>query len=114
MSQAQSVNTDYDLSGSLAGQIESPVIFTSVKLLALVAGATNPGNLTLFGGTNPFLAGLGGTTPNVVAPPDGIVLLSKTDAAGWAITGASNDNLRVASAATVGTYTFDLVVLGIG
>jgi len=110
---SQSTNTDIDLSGALT-QAFGTVVFTAVKVIAVVAGASNPGNLTLFGGTNPFLAGLAGTTPTITLAPGELFFLSKTDASGWAVTNSSNDNFRVASAATAGTYTWDIVILGIG
>lgn len=108
----QSVNTDIDLSGALT-QAFGTVVFTGVKVLAVVAGASNPANLTLFGGTNPFLGPLGGTTPTYSLPPGEPVIMTKVDATGWAVTNSSNDNFRVATPATAGTYTWDIVVLGI-
>jgi len=111
-SASQSTNTDIDLSGALS-QAFGTVVFTGVKVLCVVAGASNPGNLTLFGGTNPFLGPLGGTTPTVTLAPGEVFLVSKTDASGWAVANASTDTFRVASAATSGTYTWDIVILGI-
>jgi hypothetical protein len=113
VSVSQSTNTDIDLSGSLS-QAFGAVVFTAVKALLIVAGDSNPGNLTVFGGTNPFLGPLSGTTPAVVLAAGQALLFTKTDATGWAVTNATNDTLRVASAATSGTYTYDIVVLGIG
>lgn len=109
---AQSVNTDYDLSGSLAGSFGT-VAFTAVKALIVVADASNPGALTLFGGTNPFLGPLSGTTPAYSLLPGQPVVMTRTDATGWAIVNSTNDNFRIATAATVGTYSWDLLVAGI-
>jgi hypothetical protein len=109
---AQSVNTDIDLSGALT-QAFGTVVFTAVKAILIVAGDANPGALTLFGGTNPFLGPLTGTTPAVTLEAGQVFVVTKTSAAGWAVTNASNDNFRVASAATAGTYTWDIVLLGI-
>lgn len=109
---AQSVNTDYDLSGTLGGSYGN-VVFTAVKGILIIAGAANPGILTLFGGTNPFLAGLTGTTPAVQLAAGQHFSWTKLDAAGWAVTNTSNDNFRIGTAATVGTYTWKLLVVGI-
>ena len=113
VSVTQSTNTDIDLSGALS-QAFGTVVFTGVKVLAVVAGASNPGALTLFGGTNPFLGPLAGTTPTVSLGAGEAFLVTKTDATGWAVANGSTDTFRVASAATAGTYTYDIVILGIG
>ncbi len=110
---AQSTNTDYDLSGSLAGSFGT-VVFTAVKAIIVVADAANLGALTLFGGTNPFLGPLGGTTPTYTLIAGQPAVFARTDATGWAVTGASNDNFRIATAATTGTYSWDLLIAGIG
>lgn len=109
---AQSVSTDYDLSGALAGSFGA-VVFTAIKAILVVADAANPGNITLFGGTNPFLGPLGGTTPTIALAPGQMFNASKADASGWTVTNASTDNFRIATAATVGTYSWDLVIVGI-
>lgn len=109
---AQSVNTDYDLVGTLAGTF-GVVSFTAIKAIIVIADALNPGALTLFGGTNPFLAGLLGTLPTITLAAGQPFVLTKTDAAGWPVTGGSNDNFRIITPATVGTYSWDLLVVGI-
>lgn len=108
----QSVNTDLDLSGALAGAFGT-VVFTAIKGLEIIAGDSNPGALTVFGGTNPFLAGLTGTTPAMTVAAGNPILMTKIDASGWAVTNASNDNLRITTPATAGTYTFDVILVGI-
>jgi hypothetical protein len=112
VSVSQSTNTDIDLSGALT-QAFGTVVFTAVKVIAIVAGDSNPGVLTLYGGTNPFLGGLAGTTPTFALGAGQLYLVTKTDASGWGVVNSTNDNFRVASAATSGTYTYDIVILGI-
>jgi hypothetical protein len=110
---AQSTNTDYDLSGSLAGAFGS-VVFTAVKALIVVADASNLGAITLFGGTNPFLGPLAGTTPTVSLLAGEMFCATRRDATGWAVANGSTDNFRIATAATTGTYSWDLLIVGIG
>lgn len=110
---AQSTNTDYDLSGSLAGSFDT-VVFTAIKAIIVIADESNPGALTLFGGTNPFLGPLAGTTPTYALLAGQPALFARTDATGWAVANASNDNFRIATAATTGTYSWDLLIAGIG
>lgn len=110
---AASTNTDYDLSGTLAGSFGN-VVFTGIKAIIVMADDTNPGPLTVFGGTNPFLGPLSGTTPSLALLPGQLFLVTRTDAGGWTVANSTNDNFRIASAATVGTYSWDLLLAGIG
>lgn len=113
-SQIQSVNTDLDLSGALTGDDGASLVLTGVKALCIVAGSANPGNLTVGpapsnGWTGPF----SGTTPAIVLPAGGRLCIARGDASGWPVTAGTGDLLRIASAATAGTYTYDIVLLGI-
>lgn len=108
---AQSVNTDIDLVGALT-RLLTGATFSPAKIMAILAkaGAANPGILTLGLGTNPFLGPLGGTTPTHAIAIGGFYAWHSP--AGIALTGGASDVLRIASPATVGTYTWDLLVIG--
>jgi hypothetical protein len=112
VSVAQSVNTDLDLSGTLAGAFGN-VVFTALKALLVVAGDSNPGNLTVGNVTNGIVAWFGAATHSLVCTPGGIILLADPSAAGRTVTAGTADLLRIATPATVGTYTFDVAVVGI-
>lgn len=109
---AQSVNTDIDLSGALAGTYGT-VVFTAIKGLIIKAGASNPGNLVVGNVTNGIVGFFGAATHSIAVQPGGIFVIATPGASGYGITAATADLLRVASAATAGTYTFDILVWGI-
>ena len=114
-SQAQSVNTDIDLSGSLTDDLGNTVIFTQVKAIIVAVPSTNPGTLTIGPApSNGFTGPFSGTTPAIVLPGGeaGRFAVARFGATGWTVTAATADLLRVASAATTGTYNYDLVILG--
>lgn len=112
-SQIQSVNTDLDLSGSLAGRFGT-VVFTAIKGILIVAGAANPGSLTVGGATNGITGPFGAATHTQVVAPGGLYANFNPSAAGFPITAGTVDLLRIASPATAGTYTYDIVIVGIG
>lgn len=110
---AQSVNTDLDLAGSLTG-VYGTVVFTAIKGILVVAGTnTGLGNLVVGNVTNGIVAPFGAATHSVAVAPGGIFAIANPSAAGFAITAGTADLLRIATAATAGTYTFDVVVIGI-
>lgn len=115
-SQVQSVNTDLDLSGSLVDDLGQTVVFTAVKAIVFGTDALNPGTLSLGPApANGFAGPFSGTTPALVLPAlcAGRVAFARFDATGWAVTAGTGDLLRIASAATAGTYNYDLAILGI-
>lgn len=112
-SQIQSVNTDLDLSGSLAGRFGA-VVFTAIKGIAIFAGSANPGNLIVGNVTNGIVAPFGAATHSQAVAPGGLYVNVNPSAAGFPIVAATADLLRIASAATAGTYTYDVMIVGIG
>lgn len=109
---AQSTNTDIDLSGTLAGTYGA-VVFTAIKGIFIKAGDANLGNLVVGNVTNGIVAPFGAATHSLQVQPGGVLLLATPSAAGWPITAATADLLRIAAAATTGTYTWDILVWGI-
>lgn len=113
ISVVQSVNTDIDLSGTLVDQFGVALLFTAIKGLLVVAGSANPGNLTVGNVTNGITSPFGAATHSQLVTPGGWYGNFTPSVAGYAITAGTVDLLRIASAATVGTYTFSVYVLGI-
>lgn len=112
VSVSASTNTDVDLQ-ALTKPTGAALALTGVKALLIKAGASNPGNLTVQpGASNGWTSILGGTSPTTPIVPGGVLMLMAPSAAGFVV-GASNKVLRIASAATAGTYTFDVMVVGI-
>lgn len=110
---AQSVNTDYDLAGVLTDQFGVALTFTAIKGILVVAGSANPGNLTVGNVTNGITSPFGAATHSQIVAPGGWYGNFNPQAAGFTVTAATADLLRIASAATAGTYTFDVYVIGI-
>lgn len=113
VSVAQSVNTDLDLVGSALQGAFGTVSFTAIKGIIVIAGAANPGNLTVGNVTNGIVAPFGAATHSIQVAPGGLFAVANPSAAGWPVTGSTADLLRIASAAAAGTYTFDVIIIGI-
>jgi hypothetical protein len=110
---AQSTNTDLDLSGALTG-VYGAVVFTAIKGILVAAGTnTGLGNLIVGNVTNGIVAPFGAATHSIAIAPGGFFATANPSAAGFTITAGTADLLRIATAATAGTYTFDVVVWGI-
>lgn len=111
-SQVQSVNTDLDLNGSALTGAFGTVSFTKIKGILVFAGDSNPGNLVIGNVTNGIVAPFGAATHSMAVAPGGVFMNVNPQAAGFALTASSADLLRIASAATTGTYTYDIVIIG--
>lgn len=112
-----SSNDDIDLAGVLQSAFGQTI--TNAELVAILlinapkAGAANVSDLTLGGGSNPFLGFLAGTTPSVTPiKPGGIFLLACPGAAGiGTVTAGTGDILRVANGAG-GTAKYQIAIVG--
>lgn len=109
---AQSTNTDIDLAGSLAGTYGT-VVFAALKGLVIKAGDANLGNLTVGNVTNGITGFLGAATHSIIIQPGGVFCIATPGASGYALTAGTADLLRIASAGTTGTYTWDILAWGI-
>lgn len=114
---ASGANDDLDLAGSLTSAFGS--VLTIAKLVAIAVinaprvGAANTTNLTIGGGTNPFVGFLGGTTPTIgPIRPGGFVILGCGDTVGGigSVVAGTGDILRIAnSAGAAATYQIALI-----
>lgn len=111
VSQAQSVNNDLDLAGALAGAFGA-VVFTTIKGIIVIAGDANPANLIVGNVTNGIVAPFGAATHSQAVAPSGVYMNINPSAAGFPIVASTADLLRIASPATVGTYTYDVIIIG--
>jgi hypothetical protein len=109
---AQSTNTDIDLAGSLVGTYGT-VVFAALKGLVIKAGDANLGNLTIGNVSNGITAFLGAATHSIILQPGGVFAIASPGASGYSLTAGTADLLRVASAGTTGTYTWDILAWGI-
>jgi hypothetical protein len=110
-SQAQSVNNDIDLNPGPTGAFGT-VLFTTLKGIIVFADATNLGNLVVGNVTNGITSPFGAATHSQIVAPGGVYMNINPSATGWPVTAGTADLLRIASAATVGTYSGSVVLIG--
>lgn len=98
---ATGANDDIDLAGSLSDAFGATITMAEVVAIFLInepiSGSANTTNLTIGGGTNPFLGFLGGTTPTIgPIKPGGVFMVAAGDAAGvGTVTAGTADILRI-------------------
>lgn len=109
---AQSINTDIDLNPGPTGAFGA-VVFTALKGIIITADSTNPNNLTIGNVTNGITSPFGAATQSQLVAPGGFYANLNPQAAGWPVSAGTADLLRIASAATVGTYSGAVILLGI-
>lgn len=110
-----SSNDDIDLTGVLTTALGAS--FAAAKIVTIVVinkqkdGTANVSNLTIGGGSNPFLGFLGGTTPTIgPIPPGGFFAIGSPALAGvGSVTGGSADILRVANGSG-GTNKYQIAI----
>jgi hypothetical protein len=114
---ATGANDDLDLAGVLANALGG--VLANVEIVAILlinkskAGPANTTNLTIGGGTNPFIGFLGGTVP-VIGPirPGGVVLLAcPADVGIGAVVAGTGDILRITNSAGA-SNTYQIAILG--
>lgn len=108
-----SSNDDIDLAGVLVSALGGVITNAELVALLIIADTANVSNLTIGGGSNPFVGFLGGTTPTVgPIRPGGIFLLASPDAAGiGAVVAGTGDILRIANGAG-GQAGYTIAILG--
>lgn len=105
-----------DLAGGLAHALGGTITFTAIKEIILVPAEGNTGDIRLgrqitngFAGPFDQTAGALG----VLATPKGIIHLRNRSAAGWPVTGATGDLLRVENMVAA-TVNYDIIIVGEG
>jgi hypothetical protein len=110
---AASGSLSIDLNGGgLTDGLGNALDFTAVKAVLLIADATNTNNVIMGNGTNPFVGPFGAGTHTVAAEPGGIVQLATRSAAGWVVTPATADVLKLANSGAGSAVTGTIVIVG--
>ena len=104
-------NTTYDVAGSLSDDLGQSAVFSAIKAIMVIADDTNTTDLTIGNGTNGFDGPFDDATATVTLKPGACMLITNPSAAGWAITGGSNDVIKIANGSGA-TATGTLVVIG--
>lgn len=109
---AASANQDIDLNGALLDALGGPAVFAKVKAIAVRARDTNTNNVVVGGASaNGFVGPFGAVAHTVAVPPGGMFVIS-APGAGWNVTAATADLLRVANSGAGTSVTLDIVVIG--
>lgn len=108
---AASTSENLDLYGGLTDGLGQTINFANIKAILIKADAGNGGNIVVgAAASNPFLAGLAGTTPSFAIPPGGVFQISNP--AGWTVTDSSNDQLKIANSDSGASGKYSIFIIG--
>lgn len=107
---ATGATEDLDVRGVLIDPLGATLNAVEVIAVLVRAAITNTTNLTVGNGTNPFVGPFGSGTHTVQVQPGG-VFMAVAPKAGWTVTAATADILKVANAAGA-TAAYDIVIIG--
>lgn len=109
---AASGTLSIDLSGALTDAHGNALVFTAIKEIAIVADPTNTNDIIIGNGTNPFLGPFGAGAHTVTVGPGGRFNVCNYSAAGWAVTAATADILKLANSSSGTAVTGTIVIVG--
>jgi hypothetical protein len=114
---ATATDDDIDLAGVLSDVFGTTLTFAELVGILIINkqkdGTANTTDLTIGGGSNPFVGFLGGTTPTVgPIKPGGMFMLMSPDAAGiGTVTAGTGDILRITNSAGA-SNTYQIAIVG--
>jgi len=107
-----STNDDVDLAGVLTDPFGVALTFARIKAMIIArSDPTNPNNLTIGNGSNPFLTWVGAAAHTITIRPGGLFVLAAPDATAYAVTAGTGDILRIANGSG-SAVTYDLILVG--
>lgn len=112
---AASATENLDLSGVLTDAFGTSLALVKVKAIVFMAAAANTNNVIVGGDvTNTFFPMFGAETDSLILRPGTIFALiaGAADAAGYAVTAATADLLKVTNSAGTSSVTYDVIVIG--
>ncbi len=103
-------NETLDLTGSLIGPLGETITFARIKywMMFLVDGGAS--SITVGGATKPFLGPL--SAGNVTILGSDNFEFTRSDATGWAVTGGTNDEIKVLNNDVVNAASYVLFLMG--
>jgi hypothetical protein len=109
---AASANDDIDLNGSLPAPFGGTIGFTAVRAIIIRAAAGNTNNVVVgAAASNQFVGPFGAATHTLaIRPGDELVLTAR--GAGWTVTPATGDILRIANSGAGTPVNYDIIILG--
>ncbi|HEY1750326.1 MAG TPA: hypothetical protein VGG29_03630 [Caulobacteraceae bacterium] len=112
---AASSTSTIDLNGSAIDGFGNTVSFLHVKFILLAASAGNTNDCQIGpGATNPFAGPWSGTTPLTAVSPGETLLITKGQgsSAGWAVTAATGDIIKLANSSSGSSVTCTVYLAG--
>jgi hypothetical protein len=112
---APSATEDLDLAGVLTDALGATLTFAKIKGLVIAAAAANANNVVVgAAAANGFVSWVGGATHTVTVRPDATLALfaGEGDAAGYAVTAATADLLRIGNGGAGTSVTYDVIIIG--
>jgi hypothetical protein len=110
---AASTAENLDLSGTLADDFGTAVVFAEVKGIFVFAWATNGGNIQVGGhATAAFSTIFGDATDILILQPGGFFLLGTPSAAGYIVTATTADLLKVENMDGAAAGKYDIFIFG--
>jgi hypothetical protein len=106
-----SATENLDLAGSLTDAFAAVLTFVKVKAIYVSAAAANTNNVVVGNGSNPFLGIFTAGTDSVTLKPGYFVLWGGVGA-GYTVTAATGDILKVANSAGGTSVTYSIMVVG--
>lgn len=111
---AASGTDDLDLTGTaLQDILGQNLALARVKLIAVYAATGNTNNVVVgAAASNQFVGPFGAATHTLAVQPGGSLLLLSPTAAGWPVTAATADLLRIANSGAGTSVTYDVIIGG--
>jgi len=109
---AASGTEDLDLAGGLSDPFGAALTFVKVKAIILLPATGNTNDVLLGGAaSNGFVGPFADATDKVKGGPGGAIVLVAPKA-GWTVTAATGDLLKVANSSSGTPVTYDIVIVG--
>ena len=106
---AASGTENLDLAGVLVDAFGATATSAEIIAIYVKAAAGNTNNVVIGNVTNGFVGPLGATGTYTVSPGDFFLATSR---AGWAVTAATADLLKITNSAAGTPVTYDVVIIG--
>jgi hypothetical protein len=105
-----SASENLDLAGVLTDPFGAAITCVKVKSLTFHAKSTNVNDVVVGGAaSNGFIGPFGGTTPTVAVPPGGFFSIAHPGA-GWTVTAATGDLLKVLNGGGTTSVEYDVLI----
>jgi hypothetical protein len=111
---AASATEDLDLNGTtLLDAFGNAIAFTKIKGIIVVADAANTNDVVVGGAAaNGFISPFGAATDKVKVRPGGMLVLVDPGAAGYAVTAATADLLRIGNGGAGTSVNYQIFLIG--